>query len=177
MNLNDKLRRSIASSLLNATTCYRVRESGRSAADGYKLETYLNDVVSAIFHAPKAGKLTDAEQDFQAQALSVMMTGTGLEKKAAASRSTSLDAASEEYLEWCHELDEKSCVCAHASEEAFTRFNLGLPALAQNEFGPLMLGCIKRVETLYRTYRAQATGATRSFYDYQLLLISKLLKN
>ncbi|MBR6287625.1 MAG: zinc-dependent metalloprotease [Bacteroidaceae bacterium] len=177
MNLNDKLRRSIASSLLNATTCYRVRESGRSAADGYKLETYLNDVVSAIFRAPKAGKLTDAEQDFQAQALCVMMTGTGLEKKAAASRSTSLDAASEEYLDWCHELDEKSCVCAHASEEAFTRFNLGLPALAQNEFGPLMLGCIKRVETLYRTYRAQATGATRSFYDYQLLLISKLLKN
>lgn len=178
MNLNDKLRRTIATSLLNATTCYRVRESGRSSASGYTLDNYLNDVVKTVFHSPRAGKLSDADMDFQAQALSVMMTATGLEKKAATAAKSTLtaDDITNEYTEWCHSLDASSSVCSVAGEEAFTRYNLGLPALTQNEFAPQMLGCIKRIEQLYRNYRAQATGATRSFYDYQLLLISNLLQ-
>lgn len=179
MNVNDKLRKTIASSLLNATICYRVRESGRTSKNGYQLDTYLNDVTSAIFHAPKAGKLTDAEMDFQSQALTIIINGTGLEKRSAASSSSSSslysDDVTAEFADWCRQIDARSTVCATATEEAFTRYNLGLPAMSQNEFAPLMLDRLKKVQSLYRNYRASASGSTRAFYEYQLLVIDKLL--
>lgn len=178
MNVNDKLRSNIVTSLINATTCYRVRESGRESKDGYTLDAYLNDVTAAIFNAPRGGKLTDVEMDLQSQAITSIMNATGLEKKAATSSLSLLtDEATAQYINWCKELDESSAICANAAEESFTRYNLGLPGIPQNEFAPIMLGRLMRIQQLYRTYRASATGTTRDFYDYQLLLIERLLKN
>lgn len=186
MNVNDKIRKTIATSLFSATTLYRVRESGRVNDNGYDLEAYLNDVTTAIFHSPKGGKLTDAEQDLQSQALTIIINGTGLDKKttasSASSSSTALELEDEAEQHFC---SHSASLAPHrggaatnvAEGVSFTRFNIGLPALSQTEFAPLMLGRVKRIQQLYRQYRASSSGSTQAFYDYQLLIIDRLLNS
>ena len=40
-----------------------------------------------------------------------------------------------------------------------------------------MTGRLKRVLQKYKTYRAMATGSTRDYYDYQILMIERALQS
>ena len=58
----------------------------------------------------------------------------------------------------------------------FTRINMGGSTLSTTEVGALMLGRLQRILAKYRSYKASAVGSTRDFYNYQILLIERLLK-
>lgn len=179
MNVNDKLQSSIVSSLLNSAVLYRIQEGSMvDAKNGYRLADYLNDVTAGIFKAPVGGKLELSEQGFQAAAIALMMNTSGLNTVA---KSASSFNATEE-LEGMTG-DEKGCchpICSGAAREeeySFLRINFGLPTLGKTQMGALMTGTLRKVLQLYKSRRASATGDTRDFYDYQILLMEKTLSN
>jgi hypothetical protein len=53
---------------------------------------------------------------------------------------------------------------------------LGVSSLSKPQLGAIMMGRLKRVLQLYRQYRNMASGSTRDYYDYQILLIERTLK-
>ena len=54
---------------------------------------------------------------------------------------------------------------------------MGVSALSKAQLGAIMTGRLNRVLQKYRQYRAAATGSTRDFYDYEILLIERALNN
>ena len=46
-----------------------------------------------------------------------------------------------------------------------------------SEIGALMTGRLRKVLSLYKSRRAAATGSTKDFYDYQILLIERTFAN
>ena len=68
-----------------------------------------------------------------------------------------------------------SCGMSHGNE--FARINFGLPTLTKEQIGALMTGRLRKVLNLYKSRRAAATGSTKDFYDYQILLIERTFAN
>ncbi len=174
LNANDNLRTSIVSSLLNSATLYRIKEGGEfDAKNNYTLDKYMTDVTNAIFKAPVGGKLSDTEQALQGAAIARLISNTGLNAKAATSATTSL--ADAEALAALNEPQPFPCSCGLKHEQSFARINFGLPTLSKDELGALMTGRLQKVLSLYKARRGAATGSTRDFYDYQILLIERTL--
>jgi hypothetical protein len=71
------------------------------------------------------------------------------------------------------EADEEESFCGYTSD--FVRLNMGVSSLSKSEMGAIMTGRLNQVLQLYRQYRNMATGSTRDFYDYQILLIQRAL--
>ena len=67
--------------------------------------------------------------------------------------------------------DDHFCSYTHD----FVRLNMGVSALSKPQMGAIMTGRLKRVLQLYRQYRNAATGSTRDFYDYEILLMERAL--
>lgn len=179
MNVNDKLQPLVINALLGSAVLYRIQEGGMmDAKKNYLLPDYLNDVMAGIFMAPTGGKLDVQEQNLQAAAVTLMLNNSGLKASAKEASPTSLSVEStlemDEEYGCCHPL------CAWtATDEArsFARINFGLPTLSKSQMGAVMTGCLRKVLQLYKNRRATATGDTRDFYDYQILLIEKVLSN
>lgn len=186
MNVNDNLRGMIVNSLVNPAALYRIREGGLvDPAHNFRLDEYLDEVTTAIFKAPDGGRLSDAEQSLQASAIAIMLKNTGLAPAAKAPAITTGDAlrtddggraAAREDAP-----DETAqgfpCSCGMSRGDGFSRPNFGLPTLAKEQLGALMTGRLRKVLGLYKSRRAAATGSTRDFYDYQILLIERTFAN
>jgi len=162
--VNEKLRSQIVSSLMNGAVLFRIKEGGEAnPKTNYQLDDYLDDLTSALFVAPKGGRLSDVEQHLQSSAVSQMLTSSGLQgSKASASSSSSWtdDSSSDSFCGYTHD---------------FVRINFGVSALSKSQLGAIMTGRLKRVLQKYRQYRNTATGSTRDFYDYEILLIERAL--
>lgn len=170
LNFNDKLREQIVKSVLGSAVLYRVREGGRFNPTGcYTLEGYLDDFLALTFIRPTGGKISEAEQALESAAVAQMIASSGLAPAGSAASARSLDDFHEE--DGCTLMG----FCAH--ETSFARINMGTSSLTKTELGAVMTGCLNRVLARYRTYRAQATGLTRDFYDYQILQIQRVLAN
>lgn len=171
MNINDKIRKTIVSGLLNSGALYRIKEGGElDAKSNYVLDDYMRDLTNALFIAPKGGKLSATEQALESQAIETIMKKTGLVKQTKSSSSLNLD----EYEQMCIEMSKPTVPC-NLNETSFARINFGASSLSPNEQGALMTGTLKRIAKKYRTFRNSAVGSTRDFYDYQILLIEKHL--
>lgn len=175
MNNNDKIQSMVITGLINSAALYRIQEGGKVNPElNYTLDSYLADVTDAIFKAPKGGKLSEVEQNLQAAAISIMLKNTGLTPKAQSTKSL----AEEENLlaeTWPETSFPCSCGMSHGNE--FARINFGLPTLTQDQIGVLMTGRLRKVLSLYKSRRASATGTTKDFYDYQILLIERIFAN
>ena len=164
--VNEKLRTQTVSSLMNGAILFRIQEGGEAdAKNNYQLDDYLSDLTSGLFIAPKGGRLSDAEQQLQSAAVAQMITSSGLStaKAASSSSSSSLTADADE-----------DHFCGYSQD--FARLNLGVSSLSKPQLGAIMMGRLKRVLQLYRQYRNMASGSTRDYYDYQILLIERTLK-
>ena len=188
MNVNDKLQTMIVSSLINSATLYRIQEGGLvDPVHNFRLDEYLNEVTTALFKAPTGGRLSDAEQSLQAAAIALMLKNTGLAPTAKASTSLTGDAAAlhtgaigqpttpEDAFDEMTSSFPCSCGMSHGNE--FARINFGLPTLTKEQIGALMTGRLRKVLSLYKSRRAAATGSTKDFYDYQILLIERTFAN
>lgn len=165
LNINEKLRSQIVSSIMNAAVLYRVREGGRfDAVANYRLEDYLNDLTNGLFIAPKQGRLSHAEQQLESAAIAQMLKSSGLGADAAAKGSKTFAA--------CDDAAEDFC---HVGDDSFFRINIGTSTLTKTEMGAVMLGRLKEVLRKYRVYQRTAVGLTRDFYAYQILQIEKAL--
>lgn len=188
MNVNDKLRSTIVSGLLNGAVLYRIQEGGETApARNYRLDDYLNDVTNLLFTAPTGGRLTQADQQLQDAAIQLMLKNSGLVPKAASSSSSSLTSLSAIEAPVPDDSSSGSSApeppapadrfCSHSAADdadcGFVRINMGTASLSSSQMGAIMTGRLSRVLQKLRTYRQQATGSTRDFYDYQILLIEK----
>ena len=188
MNVNDKLQTMIVSSLINSATLYRIQEGGLvDPVHNFRLDEYLNEVTTALFKAPTGGRLSDAEQSLQAAAIALMLKNTGLAPTAKASTSLTGDAAAlhtgaigqpatpKDAFDEMTSSFPCSCGMSHGNE--FARINFGLPTLTKEQIGALMTGRLRKVLSLYKSRRAAATGSTKDFYDYQILLIERTFAN
>ena len=178
LNANDKLLSTITSGLMNAAVLYRIQEGGQvDPQQNYVLDDYMDDLTDALFKAPTAGRLTDVEQKLQGAAITLMMNNSGLATatKASSSALTEEDATSA----WEDtETDAWPGCCALGPDgTSFARINFGLPTLTKDRMGALMTGRLREVLRLYKARRGSATGSTRDFYDYQILLIERLFAN
>lgn len=172
MNANDKLQSTIITGLINSATLYRIQEGGMIDPEkNYPLEKYLEDVTQAIFKAPTNGKLSPVEQNLQATAISIMLNNSGLVAKDKAS-ATSISNEDMTDLE-----SNFPCSCNMSQTDHFARINFGLPTLPKEQIGAIMTGRLRKVLSLYKSRRSSATGATKDFYDYQILLIERIFNN
>lgn len=172
LNANDKLQDMIVSGLLNSATLYRIQEGGIvDSQKNYTLESYLEDVTGNLFKAPERGTLSDVEQNLQAAAINIMIRNSGLSPQTAKSA-----AALTEEVNWTQPEIFFGC-CALGPSTDFARINFGLPTLTKERIGAVMTGRLKKVLALYKARRGSASGSTRDFYDYQILLIERILQN
>lgn len=172
LNANDKLQDIIISGLINSATLYRIQEGGMvDAQKNYTLENYLEDITKNLFKAPEGGKLSDVEQNLQSAAINIMIKNSGLSQQAAKS-TTSLAEETAATLP-----EESFGCCALGPSTDFARINFGLPTLTKERMGAIMTGRLKKVLALYKARRGSASGSTRDFYDYQILLIERTLSN
>jgi len=116
-----------------------------------------------------------------------MLKNTGLAPTAKASTSLTGDAAAlhtgaigqpttpEDAFDEMTSSFPCSCGMSHGNE--FARINFGLPTLTKEQIGALMTGRLRKVLSLYKSRRAAATGSTKDFYDYQILLIERTFAN
>ena len=175
LNVNDKIRTTVVSSLLNGATLYRIREGGLADPRlNYPLDTYLSDLTQALFIAPRGGRLTAAEQQLQGAAIAQMMRASGLEK----AEPKKAAAAAADVAAFRRDATAPSTLCDYGHiASSFSRINLGSAALSQGELGAIMLGRLRAVLAKYRSYRNQAVGSTRDFYNYQVFVIERLLNH
>ncbi|MCD8317773.1 MAG: zinc-dependent metalloprotease [Paraprevotella sp.] len=177
MNVNDKLQSMVITSLINSATLYRIQEGGLvDPTHNYNLNDYMNDVTDAIFKAPSGGKLSDTEQNLQSTAIAIMLNNTGLIQKPKAATTSSLGQNAGINTDDMTE-NEYYCSSDMGEENKFTRIKFGLPTLSKEQLGALMTGRQHKVLSLYKARRAAATGSTKDFYDYQILLIERTFAN
>ena len=174
LDVNKNICKRTISSLFNPTALYRIKEGGMVNANAnYTIESYMNDLTNMIFKAPVGGKLSYAEQALQSNAINLMMQRTGLQPETG-KKSKGL---TDDQL-WQNDLEMSQQICnANDMTDSFVRINYGGSMLSDAETGALMTGSLQRVLNKYRAYRATATGSTRDFYSYQILLLEKLLNN
>lgn len=177
MNVNDKLQSSVVGALLNSAALYRINEGGQmNPKINYTLNAYLDDAFSEMFKPTYQGvKLSQADMNIQSAAVALMINYTGLGKVAEKKASTALA----DYEEVLRQTCEPALPCSHihGHESSFTRINFGLPTLSKEQLAAVMTGRLNKIAQLYKSRRAASTGDTRDFYDYQLLLIERTLKN
>lgn len=178
----QKFRTSTVARLFSAGLLYRIDEASRlDPKNAYTIESYLADITSMLFVRPTAGQLTAVDRDLQATAIATIIKQTGLaaQSKAAATKlaEDNTEDNTEESLAHttCTLLTSNISLEDEASGVAFTRYNVSNGTLPQAELGAVMLERLNHIKRLYQQYRATATGTTRSFYDYQLMLIAKAL--
>lgn len=177
LNANDKLLSTVVGGLMNAAVLYRIQEGGQvDPANNYVLDDYMDDLREALFKAPQGGKLPDVEQNLQATAITLMMNNSGLASKA---KTSTASLADEEAAAAADLRDGQlpGCCAIGPDGTAFARINFGLPTLPKDRLGALMTGQLRQVLRLYQARRGSATGSTRDFYDYQILLIERLFAN
>ncbi len=181
LNANDKLQQMVVTGLINPAALYRIQEGGLvDPQQNYVLDDYLDDLTDALFKAPSGGRLSDVEQNLQATAISIMTGNTGLAAKAKSASSGLADGNAEALqAAWReNETDNLTGCCALGPDgTAFARINFGLPTLPKERMGALMTGRLRKVLRLYKARRNQATGSTRDFYDYQIMLIERTFAN
>lgn len=178
--MTDLLGKAMVAALFNPGSIGRIYEAEQSGQPGvYKLTDYANELIDAIFNVK--GNLTDADRSIQNLAIDLMSAYSGLstESKNTARRlSEELDALS-------HKLSEDNLPCAlgcsghHATEEgvnSFFRLTVFSKPAPSEVIAPLLLQQLKRVQTIYRNRKATGNAADRSFYDYQLLRLERLMK-
>lgn len=175
MDVNNKLGTQIISSLINGTVLYRIKDGGEAdPKHNYKIDDYLNDFTNAVFTAPKAGVLSDTDKNLQSVAIAQMIKNLSLETSAAVKSS-----ALNDYVELDNDCHDTMVPCSHHicdGTRSFARINLGVSSLTKDEFGSIMMGRLQVVLQKYKTYRNTAKGATKDFYDYQILKIERALK-
>ena len=175
MDVNNKLSTQIISSLINGTVLYRIKDGGEAdPKHNYKIDDYLNDFTNAVFTAPKAGVLSDTDKNLQSVAIAQMIKNLSLETSAAVKSS-----ALNDYVELDNDCHDTMVPCSHHicdGTRSFARINLGVSSLTKDEFGSIMMGRLQVVLQKYKTYRNTAKGATKDFYDYQILKIERALK-
>ena len=188
LNANDKLLPMVVNGLMNAAVLYRIQESGQvDAAQNYTLDTYMDDLTDALFKAPTGGKLSETEQALQATAISIMMNNSGLAAKAKASSSSLTEEEGTGCAQAACGMDASAwdtdtqtlpgCCALGTGPVSFARINFGLPTLPKDRMGALMTGRLRQVLKLYKSRRNAASGSTRDFYDYQILLMERLFAN
>ncbi len=175
MDVNKKLGTQIISSLINGTVLYRVKDGGEAdPKNNYVIDDYLSDFTNAVFTAPKAGVLSEAEKNLQSVAIAQMIKNLGLETTAAV-KSAALNDNAEFYANCGKEV----VPCSHHicdGTRSFARINLGVSSLTKDEFGAIMMGRLHVVLQKYKAHRGAAKGTTKDFYDYQILKIERALK-
>lgn len=178
LNVNDKLLSTITSGLMNAAVLYRIQEGGQvDPQQNYVLDDYMDDLTDALFKAPTAGRLTDVEQKLQGAAITLMMNNSGLATATKASSSALTEEGATSAWEDTETSTWPGCCALGPDGTAFARINFGLPTLTKDRMGALMTGRLREVLRLYKARRGSATGSTRDFYDYQILLIERLFAN
>ena len=178
LNANDKLLSTITSGLMNAAVLYRIQEGGQvDPQQNYVLDDYMDDLTDALFKAPTAGRLTDVEQKLQGAAITLMMNNSGLATASKASSSALTEEGATSAWEDTETGTWPGCCALGPDGTAFARINFGLPTLTKDRMGALMTGRLREVLRLYKARRGSATGSTRDFYDYQILLIERLFAN
>ena len=174
LDVNKNICKRTISSLFSPTALYRIKEGGMVNANAnYTIEGYMNDLTNMIFKTPVGGKLSYAEQALQSNAINLMMQRTGLQPETG----KKTKGLTDDQL-WQNDLEMSQQICnANDMTDSFVRINYGGSMLSDAETGALMTGSLQRVLNKYRAYRATATGSTRDFYSYQILLMEKLLNN
>lgn len=167
----SKFRQNTVARLLAPSLLFRINEASiLEPKDAYNIEDYLSDLCAMLFVSPTAGKLSEVDREIQSAAIAVMIKQTGLNTASAKNGTKSLDSPD----------DDEHAACSHClcnMERSFTRFNVGNGTLPQAEIGSAMLNHLNQVKKRYMQYRSTAAGITRSFYDYNILLINRVLND
>jgi hypothetical protein len=175
MDANQKLGTQIISSLINGTVLYRVKDGGEAdPKNNYVIDDYLNDFTQAVFVAPKAGVLSEADKNLQSVAIAQMIKNLGLQTTAAVK-----SAALQDEAEFHDEYNKMTMPCSHHicdGTTSFARINFGVSSLTKDEFGAIMMGRLQTVLQKYKSYRSAAKGTTKDYYDYQILKIERALE-
>ena len=175
MDANQKLGTQIISSLINGTVLYRVKDGGEAdPKNNYVIDDYLNDFTKAVFVAPKAGVLSEADKNLQSVAIAQMIKNLGLQTTAAVK-----SAALQDEAEFHDEYNKMTMPCSHHicdGTTSFARINFGVSSLTKDEFGAIMMGRLQTVLQKYKNYRSAAKGTTKDYYDYQILKIERALE-
>lgn len=165
--------------LLSNDVLYRIYEGGRlSPTTHYTVTAYLNDLVNEVFKMSRQYKvLSPVERDMQSAVIQELVKQ--YEDGCDVTNTTSL--AEEEYdmLDYEPPFPCSHAMCNHNDaeyQEEFSRSTRNTPAFNSFEAAPYALGALKRIQSIYRTARAN-TGNTETirFYDYQLLLIDQAI--
>ncbi len=165
--------------LLSKDVLYRIYEGGKlSPATHYTVTQYLNDLISEVFRDSQAGKrLSLVELDMQSAVVLELIT-----HYTPSTKMNDKTALAEEYDRLYEQAPAMPCShygCNHHDDEFsddFSRITINTPGFNKFEAAPYMLGALKKIQSIYRTARANTTDSeTRNFYDYQLLLIEQAL--
>lgn len=184
----EKFRQTTVNKLLSNATLYRVAEGGKlDAKNCYTAQQYLEDLTRLLFKAPVGGKLSETDRQMQSDAVATMIKQSGLQPAAAKASTASLaqgtaaEGADSNDIVGEDETARTFCSCGlHTGNvndaTSFTRYNVSNGNLSSTEMGAYMLGRLNAVKRLYTQWRATATGETRDFIDYQLLIINRALE-
>lgn len=167
---------SIVSSLYGATKLRRIADGyAQTPRRNYSLDQYINDAYAEIFKPTLQGKVLSASDiELQNEAIKVYSRNSGLEASKSAEGGKKLLSSDDSSVTKSY-TEKLPCEFCDPST-SFVRINYGLPVLKEEIFKPLMLQQLKKVLNLYRIKRRTGDSKTRNFYEYQILVISKLLK-
>ncbi|WP_373820784.1 zinc-dependent metalloprotease [Porphyromonas loveana] len=177
----DVLGKAMVAALFNPGSLGRIYEAEQSGQPNmYKLTDYANDLIASIFEVK--GNLTDADRNIQNVAIDLMSAYSGLSTES----QNSVRRLSDEFDAMAAQMRQDNLPCAlgcsghhHAADEgenSFFRLTMFSKNAPSEVIAPLLLQQLKRVQTIYRTRRATSNAADRSFYDYQLLRLERLMK-
>jgi hypothetical protein len=183
----DTYQRTVAGKLLGASTLTFIVEGERSGQQGlYTLDGYMKDAVNAILvNTLKRKNLTIEDMNMQNAMIATLAMLSDLVKPepglgapgALASVQEELSAIDAAMKEMEHS-NHCGAFCSHAHDEATSYFrqNNDLPKLSGAYARPLALKELKRVLGIYRSAMSSADSRTRSFYEYQIDKVERLMK-
>lgn len=189
----DSYQRSLIGKMFGAGTLTYIAEGERSGQDGlYTLDGYLKDAVDAVLINTRKGKSLKVEDmNLQNAMIASLAEKANLVKKEAAPMGFpgGLSAEQEELLKIDAALasmeETASCgaFCSHNHnkgsrnfETSYYRTNNDLPELSGALVRPIALKEVKRILSIYKNARNSGDAQTRSFYDYQIDRIERMMK-
>uniref|UniRef100_A0AB33J8A0 Zinc-dependent metalloprotease n=1 Tax=Prevotella sp. GTC17259 TaxID=3236795 RepID=A0AB33J8A0_9BACT len=174
-NVNERLQTSVVGALYAGTRLFSISEGYKiDPVKNYSLDQYINDVFNTLFAPTMQGRaLSEADLRLQSGVINLFKLTSGLQPKPEKKGLSLLTG--EEADKLMVETTELACCKAHQGQ-SFMRIIYGLPSLSTDVMAPLMLNQLKKVRSLYGQKRATGDSKTRNFYEYQILMIDKLLK-
>lgn len=168
---------SIVSSLYGSTGLKRIADGHEAnPSKNYSVEQYISDAFAQVFKPTlKGSSLSESDLKLESAAVDFFTKQSGLQP--AQQKSSSRTSIATDNIDQAIAMGGKLPCEADEGDVSFIRINYGLPALDKEVYQPLMLAQLRKTLNLFRAKRSTGNAETRSFYEYQILAITKLLNN